>query len=160
MDFAQLEANYSPKKADGQYEPPLAKMPDGEWEMEIKDGFLYETKYGKPAYKFILTNIAAGTPYDGWEIHRSTFLDSIPSVNILAGQLCALGIDADQWGESKGRPIQSELKKLIETMRGWIVRCRKSKTVGKNGQTYHNLYFISKSGVVKPKDSEENDLPF
>ena len=57
MDFAQLEANYSPKKADGQYEPPLAKMPDGEWEMEIKDGFLYETKYGKPAYKFILNNI-------------------------------------------------------------------------------------------------------
>lgn len=160
MDFAQLEKEYNPKKADGVYEPPLAKMPDGEWEFEIKDGFLYETKSGKPAYKFVLLNIAPGTPYDGWEIHRITVLDSAPAVNILANQLCALGIDADEWGERKGRPLQDELKMLIEKMRGWIVRCRKSKSTGKNGQTYHNLYFMTKTGMAKPKDSEDADLPF
>ncbi len=160
MDFEQLEKNYAPKKSDGQYEPPLAKMPDGEWEMSVRDGFLYETKTGKQAYKFILVNIAPGTPYDGWEIHKVVVIDSPTAMNILAGQLQALGIDADCWGERHGRPLKDELGKLIDTMRHWIIRCRKSQSNGKDGKHYHNLYFITKVGQVKPKDSEDADLPF
>ncbi len=160
MDFAQLEANYSPKKADGKYEPPLSKLPDGEWEMAVRDGFLYETKTGRPAYKFILINQAPGTEFDGWEIHKITVIDSPSAMSILGGQLMALGIDSDMWGERNGRPLKDELQKLIETMRNWVIRCQKSQSTGKNGQHYHNLYFKAKVGTVKPKDSEDADLPF
>jgi hypothetical protein len=85
--------------------------------------------------------------YAGLERERTWYLSSVKALQILAGDLVRLGLDADQWTTANGRPFSSELRRHLPALSGTRFSGSIVRKPNAQGVTYPALYI---SGAIKP----------
>ena len=149
-DFPELgvyESNFNPSAGGGR-RPGLETLPDGDHDFEILSAELTRTEKTNEA--IFRMELRTG----GSVVEHAYFFRTQMSVDILGGDLCALGFDADQW-KPPHRPLVRELLTAAPKLRG--IRFRGKKVTkpkeGDPNKKYVNLYVNQRLSADAPPPS-------
>lgn len=133
----------------------IEDVPVGTHEFEIIDAVLEHTEKNKVLIlRWELRNLKTNVVFE-----KANFFSKQESVDILGAELCALGIDADQW-KPPSRPFSKELVKALPRLQGICFVGEKTiKEVGV--KKYHNFYIKSiLPNYATPPAADDKGAPF
>lgn len=143
-ELARFDDGFTPSSLD--IAPGLETLADGEYQFQIAAAEVARTEQTREAIFRMNLLVLAGPSGIGSTVERVNFFAKQQNVNILGGDLVALGFDAELW-RPPARPFSIEFAKVLPLLVGVRFQGRKThKVVGE--RTYHNLYIRSKLGVT------------
>lgn len=155
-ELSQFSGAFTPAAA---MRPGLDSLADGEYDFEITAAELTRTpKDNELIFRFSLRVISTGQT-----VEKVYFFRSQQNVDFLGADLCALGIDADQW-KPPARPLEKELPAALPKLRG--VRFRGKKVTAANSKDhakpFHNLYINNRlaAGAMPAPALSPAPVPF
>ena len=138
-ELQQFDAEFKPGTIK---RPGLDSLADGDHDFEILGCELARTEKTNEAILRMLLQVRGGST-----IEKVYFFRNQQAVDMLATDLCTLGIDADKW-QAPARPFSAELAKALPRLVG--VRFRGKKVTLENpkdiSKPYHNLYINQRLG--------------
>lgn len=164
-ELAAFERDFNP--SSGGRRPGLDTLADGDYDFEILSAELTRTeKTNEAIFKMELR------VHGGGVIEHAYFFRTQVAVDILGGDLCTLGFDADQW-KPPARPLARELANTAPRLRGIRFRGKKVTTPKKDdpNKKYANLYVNQRlDGATSPPAysptpapasyANDDDIPF
>lgn len=147
-DFPELgvyESNFNPSAGGGR-RPGLDTLPDGDYDFEIASAELTRTeKTNEAIFRMELRVLGGGV------VEHAYFFRTQMSVDILGGDLCTLGFDADQW-KPPHRPLVRELLAAAPRLAGIRFRGKKVTNPDKKdaSKKYANLYVNQRLSADAP----------
>ena len=172
--FSELESFDGSFKPSEGIKPGPEALPDDEYDFQILHSELTRTKKAnelilRQTLRVLDAATAKGKVAAGKEIERVYFFGSQIQVDILGGDLCRLGVDADKWSAESGRPFSKELPNVLPKLVGLKFHARKVTNVNTKdpSKTYNNIYIGSVlSGTSLPTVASgppgvsEDEIPF
>jgi hypothetical protein len=143
QDIDRWNQQYKPSQG---FPAGLEVLPDGTYDFQITGAFLERTNRADTIFRLQLKVLNTG-PQAGTTTNNTYWFMTQENVDILGGDLCSLGFDADKWVGQ--RPFSRELAGLIQSGKliGVNFRAHKIASVSKkDGKTYHNLRINARLG--------------
>lgn len=143
-ELAAFERDFNP--SSGGRKPGLDTLPDGDHDFEILSAELTRTeKTNEAIFRMELRVLGGGV------VEHVYFFRTQMNVDILGGDLCTLGFDADQWKPPQ-RPLARELANVAPRLRGVRFRGKKVTNPKKDdpNKKYANLYVNQRLAADAP----------
>jgi hypothetical protein len=133
-EISRFDGDFKPEMS---FRPGAKLLPDGLVDLEIVEARPDRTQDSRDAILRVSLRVLSG-PVSGTVIDHVYFLTKLESCERLGGDLCALGLDADQWKPPQ-RPFSRELGLALPKLAGRRFRAMKETNTTQQGKTFHNI---------------------
>jgi hypothetical protein len=152
-ELSRYDDDYSPSVG---FLPELKVIPDGSYDFQILSAELTRTQKERKLVFRRELKVLSGPPR-GLVIGHVSFFTQQLSVNILGGELVALGLDADRWTKAFGKAFSTELVNNLGKLKG--VRFRGDKDTKDGYANLRVLCRLSAGQAVPPGSPASTPAP-
>jgi hypothetical protein len=147
-DIDRWNDNYKPSFG---FPAGMEVLPDGMYDFEIKTAAIERTNDGEAVMRIGL-QVSNPGPQQNVTCSNTYWFKTQDNVDILGGDLCTLGFDADKWTAANGRQFSKELASALPRMVGLRIRGQKLTRPNKNNPAspYHNLRINARLAAGQP----------